>query len=213
MPASGGGRGSWYHRGPLVLSPAKEPEGIRKKRVRKPPIIVQLTPESVRCARGIHRLFAEQPRWSRNQVRILNAMFDFKSDERAFARALLEQKPHLWVFRCNQQRFCGDFILIDMSCPDIEGRRVLALEMKERGRLKVGSGAGFQLRNAARAVAAISRETGIVVEGAPFETVVGGKGELASFLGLAHEPEGEAVTGSEWPDRDGSMIAFPAEKC
>jgi len=186
--------------------------GIRKRRVRKPPTIVQLTPESVRCDRGIRRLFAEQERWSKNQVRILNAMFAFKGTERAFASRLLEEKPHLWVFRCNQQCFCGDFIVVDMSSPDHESRRVLAIELKERSRFKVGGGC-FQLRKAAKAVCAIGRSIGIIAEDAPFETVVGSKHDLLAHLGLESEPTGGLGLGLGWSRPPSSAVAFAAEKC
>lgn len=79
--------------------------------------------------------------------------FGFRCDERQFATDLLERKTHLWVFRADQRRRCGDFVVVDMSAPRGRARRVFGLELKlgapasERG--------GLQMQNLDRALHAL----------------------------------------------------------
>jgi hypothetical protein len=36
----------------------------------------------------------------------------------------------VWVFRCDQRRFAGDFVVVDMSEPRPERRWVVVLDLK-----------------------------------------------------------------------------------
>jgi len=156
---------------------------MRRRRVRKPPMVVQLSLAAVQEEHGLYQLLAAESRWTRHQVCMVYAMFAFKSDEQAFVGSLLTQKQHYWVFRCNQQRFCGDFVVVDMSCPESKRRRIFVIEMKENTELKIDSGAGIQLRNAAEAIEIIAQETGAILADCPFETLVGDKQHLLAYLG------------------------------
>ena len=113
----------------------------------------------------------------------VRASFRFKNDEERFARQLVRRKSSLWVFRCNQQGFCGDFVVVDMSSPDPGRRPVFVIDLKQGAPLKVGGGgAGVQFRNAVHAVDAVARRTGAVPRGAEFVLLSGDRGELLAFL-------------------------------
>src|SRR5689334_9161520 len=77
--------------------------------------------------------------------------FDMRSHERAFAKTVLARRSHLWLFRTNQRRSCGDFIAIDMSSPRRRDRRAYVMELKMGGRLVVG-GAHLQYAQHAAAI-------------------------------------------------------------
>ncbi|MBX3272097.1 MAG: hypothetical protein KF729_17660 [Sandaracinaceae bacterium] len=66
--------------------------------------------------------------------------FAFKNDELAFARRLLEAHPRIWLFRCNQLAFAGDFVAVDMSSAHVEARRALCLDLKRGAPVKLGGG-------------------------------------------------------------------------
>ena len=156
-----------------------------RKRVKKSPMVSPLTLSAVTDDHALYQYFAAEPNRTRHQVRELHALFAFKSVEREFAMELLLQKRNYWVFRCNQQRFCGDFIVVDMSCPILEKRKVFVIDLKENAALKVGGGgAGIQFKNAKRAVSRIACGTGALLPDAPFEKLVGDKDRLLAYLGL-----------------------------
>jgi len=69
----------------------------------------------------------------RTAPRPLIARFALKCDEGRFARRLLERAPQHWVFRTQQGRGCGDFVVVDMSSPDPARRRAWALDLKLGG--------------------------------------------------------------------------------
>ena len=68
----------------------------------------------------------------------LREMFALGGPEEDFARLLLDRRRNLWLYRCNQRHYCGDFIAIDMSAP--RHRRTFALELKMNEALKIGAG-------------------------------------------------------------------------
>jgi len=158
---------------------------MRRRRAWKVPLAVPLTLELAAHDHALYRLFAEDPRYTQRKARILFAAFAFKADERQFARAALLGRPELHLFRSNQRRFCGDFILVDASYRAPTYRRALAVELKRNKPLKVDCGAGQQLKNAERAVAAIARETGLLPPDAPVERLCGDSGLLLERLGVA----------------------------
>jgi hypothetical protein len=110
--------------------------------------------------------------------------FAFKNDEQGFARELLARKTELWLFRSNQQAFCGDFVVVDVSSPSPARRRAFVLDLKRGGRLKEGGGgAGVQLVNAACVVRDVALATGALEAEAPFDLLTGDSGLLLSRLG------------------------------
>lgn len=109
--------------------------------------------------------------------------FAFKNDEARFAKELLRRRGNFWLYRTHQARFCGDFVLVDMSSPRPAGRSVYVLDLKLGGRLKVGGGgAGVQFRNAALAVGEIARG-GVIDPTLPYELLSGDRGEVLAALG------------------------------
>ena len=109
--------------------------------------------------------------------------FAFKADEDEFARELLSRRTEVWLFRANQRAFCGDFLAIDMSSPQLAGRRVYVIELKQGMPVRLGSGAvGIQLKNAATAVRALAQERGLLGDDTASITVSGdGAGVAAVF--------------------------------
>ena len=82
--------------------------------------------------------------------------YDLCPTEIRFARILLSRHPKLWMYRTDQQAFAGDFLLVDMSSPDPDRRRLWAIELKMNAEIKVGGGgAGNQFVSIERAVAAL----------------------------------------------------------
>ena len=85
-------------------------------------------------------------------------LFAFRNDEQGFALALLSRCTQLWVYRSNQQRACGDFVIVDLSAADPRRRPVWVVDLKQGAPLREGGGgAGVQLRYAGLAVEALAR--------------------------------------------------------
>lgn len=101
------------------------------------------------------------------QIReIRGTPFALTSDEERFVHQLLGsrwssglRKHNLWVFRVHQQRFAGDFVVVDVSSPlrAWSGMRlpwwdVFVLDLKMNAPLKLGGGgAGIQMKYAPQA--------------------------------------------------------------
>lgn len=116
-------------------------------------------------------------RTTRTDPNALLARFRFHCDERRFAEELLTRYTQLWLFRADQTLACGDFVVVDMSAPRPCDRRVTAVELKLRSKLRQG---GHQLRHASRALAMLA-ELG-VVEGADLRRLTGERERLLSVL-------------------------------
>ena len=110
--------------------------------------------------------------------------FALCDDELGFARALLDKRSQHRLFRSNQRAFCGDFVVVDVSSPEIFRRRAVVLDLKLGAPLRLGGGgAGVQLRNADQAVRELARLSASVADQAPFEVVTGDAGEVLSYFG------------------------------
>lgn len=117
------------------------------------------------------------------------AAFRFVNDERAFARALVARKPNLWLFRCNQRAFCGDFLVVDMSSPDPRRRPVWVIDLKRGAPLRVGGGgAGVAFLNAGRAVRAVAKGYEILGRRAEPELVTGDRELVLEHLNALASP-------------------------
>lgn len=147
------------------------------------PSTIRLRPGALVRARRITRLLRAHAA-SRSQAVRWRSSFRFRNDERTFAVRLLRRKPNLWLFRCHQQRFCGDFVVVDMSCPDPARRSVWAIELKRGAPLRVGGGAGVQLARAGAAIAEVGRRTGVVAGGGAFERLTGDAEAILHHLTL-----------------------------
>ncbi len=102
------------------------------------------------------------------------AAFELTSAEWQFVHALTRH-PRFWMYRSNQRRFCGDFVVVDMSARYPSDRPVWVIDLKREGRLCLsGGGAGVQLRNRQLAVAELARR-GVAGEDTAARPVVGGR--------------------------------------
>ncbi|MEW5847740.1 MAG: hypothetical protein AB2A00_02960 [Myxococcota bacterium] len=138
----------------------------------------------LRRARSASGILAATPHIHPRDVSVLGPVFEFKNDEREFVLDLLQRRSNYWVFRSNQQRFCGDFVVVDMSATTPERRRVFVIDLKFRAPLRLGGGgAGVQFRNAARAVAELAGH-GVVGPDASFQLVSGAREEVLAHLGV-----------------------------
>jgi hypothetical protein len=145
-------------------------------------MVLQLPHASLAGARPVPWL-SLAPRRKRSESARLVAAFRFKNDEEAFARQLARRKSNLWVFRCNQRGFCGDFVVVDMSSPDPTLRPVFVVDLKRGAPLKIGGGGcGVQFKNASRAVERVAYRTGAVPVDAPFTLASGDRELLSAYL-------------------------------
>ena len=60
-------------------------------------------------------LLAKEEGHSLSNASLLSERYALKSDEKPFLRELLRRKRNVWAFRCDQRRFAGDFVVVDMS--------------------------------------------------------------------------------------------------
>ncbi|MCA9674544.1 MAG: hypothetical protein H6709_08805 [Kofleriaceae bacterium] len=106
----------------------------------------------------------------------LREQFALSGPELEFARVLLERRRNLWLYRCNQRHFCGDFLAIDMSAP--RRRTTYALELKAAEPVRVGVG-GRQFAGLATALAEVAE----VRADGPLITAQGDGAEVLRWIG------------------------------
>lgn len=103
--------------------------------------------------------------------------FAHSGPERQFVREVLQKERRLWLFRCHQRAFCGDFVIVDMSPPPGQHRWVSVVELKSSSPLTVGGGgAGNQFKNIIAALQHVKRQ--IPHGGAFHPHLVSGDGEV-----------------------------------
>lgn len=112
---------------------------------------------------------------------IERSVFAFKCDELSFARALLERRTNLWLYRTNQRAFAGDFVVVDVSSPRRASRRLVALELKRGERLRAVRPTAIQLQNTPVVVRALA-DAGVVHEGCRVDALQGDAGALLEHL-------------------------------
>jgi len=126
----------------------------------KRPLTLKLPRRALSRADGFVRLLR---RGRRVVDRRLVAAFAFKNDELPFARRVLDAHARIWLFRCNQQAFAGDFVAVDMSARDVELRRAWCLDLKLGAPVRLGGGgAGNAFVRLDRAIHEIAREHGVL---------------------------------------------------
>jgi len=124
------------------------------------PLTLRLREPALRRADGLLHLL--KTRLGKVRPEVL-AAFAFKNDERAFARRLLEKHSRFWLFRTHQQRFCGDFLAVDMASPDAAARRVYALDLKlGKDVVEGGGGAGNAFSNVDAAVQDVAARLAVI---------------------------------------------------
>ena len=88
--------------------------------------------------------------------------FELKSQEQEFCSQLLQHHKNWWLYRCNQKKSIGDFVMVDMSAPVKVFRQVWILELKFCHEFQYKK--GFQLRNAQLAIQELIAQQLIVPE-------------------------------------------------
>jgi hypothetical protein len=151
-------------------------------------MVLQLSAAAVSSEDALIR-FLSYDGLTRRQVAELHGCFAMEDDERWFAERVLCEKANFWLFRCNQKRFCGDFVAIDMSCPDVSGRCARVIELKRGAPLVTGGGgASNQLINAGKAVATIAKSKGVIPARMEAERITGDACTVLAHLGIPEEP-------------------------
>lgn len=92
--------------------------------------------------------------------------FAFKNDELPFARRLLATHSRIWLFRCNQHAFAGDFVAVDMSSRDVAARKAWCLDLKRGAKVLLGGGgAGNAFVRLPAAIREIATVHGVLTPG------------------------------------------------
>ena len=123
---------------------------------------------------GVARAWSEAHRWA--------TLFSFSGPEVVFARRLLSVRRNGWLYRCNQEAFCADFIFVDLSA----GRpvaEVVAIELKHGAPLNATAG-GVQFERLGAALAELVAAE-VLVAGASVRRVEGGNEAVLAFLHAA----------------------------
>jgi hypothetical protein len=137
----------------------------------------------------MEQVLAADPLRSWAQSLPLLAVFALTKPEKRFAHRLMQRKRNLWLFRCNQRRFCGDFIAVDMSADLPRMRSAVVIELKVGAGLRLGgAGAGNQLQRAEAALTELVETERIIADNSPITLTCGdgdkvldwfAKGEIA----------------------------------
>lgn len=126
------------------------------------PLVLKL-PRRILARRDAVRMLVAGLEEKRDRSRVeLVSVFEFKDSELSFARALSE-RTNLWLYRVNQRAFAGDFVVVDLSSPDVSRRPAVALDLKRGGKVREDR-AGIQMQRTDRAIAAIA-SAGVVGPG------------------------------------------------
>ncbi len=143
------------------------------------PLTLRLPASLLRTGFNLARLIArEVERWADGYL--LLEELALSGPEREFARELLRRKPNLWLYRCNQRAACGDFLIVDMSPPRSDRRRVLVLELKQGEPLRLDAG-GLQLAGHLAAIEEL-RRAGVVDGTLPPRLARGGSEAILAAL-------------------------------
>jgi hypothetical protein len=134
------------------------------------PLVLHLPPHLAR-AWNLARLIADDGRWSWADGRRLLERFDVSGPEKAFVLEVFQRHANLRVFRCNQRRFCGDVVLVDMSAPEPARRRTYVVELKAGEPLAIG-GKRVQWASHGGALAELAG-AGVITAASPVELVQG----------------------------------------
>jgi len=111
----------------------------------------------------MEQILAADPSRSWAQSLHLLTVFALTRPEKRFACRLMQRKRNIWLFRCNQRGFCGDFIAVDMSADLPRLRSVVVIELKVGAGLRFGgAGAGNQLQRAEAALTELVEAEGVI---------------------------------------------------
>lgn len=148
------------------------------------PLVLHLPSSCLDQGLDVARLLSNDERFSWSHGYRLLEQFAMREPEKRFVRVLLRERTNLRVFRTNQRRWCGDFVVVDMSSPQPASRRVYVLELKAGQVVTEAGETHRQLSRYADAVAEIARDQGIVEAGATPTLLVGSPEDVLSFFGI-----------------------------
>ncbi|MBS2016274.1 MAG: hypothetical protein JST00_25550 [Deltaproteobacteria bacterium] len=117
------------------------------------PLVLKLPRRALARRDAVRLLVSRRAGRGDHRTTELVSVFEFKDEELAFARALAE-RTNLWLYRVNQRAFAGDFVVVDVSSPDLSRRPAVALDLKRGGRIREDR-AGIQMQRTDRAIAAL----------------------------------------------------------
>ncbi len=131
----------------------------------------------------MEQILAADPSRSWAQSLPLLAVFALRRPEKRFARRLLQRKRNLWLFRCNQRGFCGDFIVVDLSAELPRLRSVVVIELKVGAGLRFdGAGAGNQLQRVEAAVTELVEAKGVITKDTPVTLACGDGDKVLDWI-------------------------------
>jgi hypothetical protein len=150
---------------------------------REPPIVLPISLPLLGHANPWALLLAKEEGYPLSTAAFLSERYALKSDEKPFLKELLRRKRNMWAFRCDQRRFAGDFVVVDMSEPRPGRRWVVVMDLKLGAPLVLGGGgAGVQLTQAQLAVDAVAARRGVLAPGVPYELATGDKAAILAWL-------------------------------
>jgi hypothetical protein len=106
---------------------------------------------------------------------------------------MLRERTNVWLFRCNQWRFCGDFVAVIMSARALELRACCPIELKQRAPLRIDGARRVQLANHRAAVAEIAERVRII---APHTRVIPLLGDPDAVCDFFSSPSSRACSAS-----------------
>jgi hypothetical protein len=149
----------------------------------KQPLTLRLPFAMVDRHLRIEQILAANPSRSWAQSLFLLAVFALTRPEKRFACRLMQRKRNIWLFRCNQRRFCGDFVAVDMSADLPRLRSVVVIELKVGAGLRFGgAGAGNQLQRAEAAIAELVETEGVITKDTRVTLVCGDGDKVLDWI-------------------------------
>ena len=149
----------------------------------KQPLTLRLPFAMVDRHLRLEQILAADPSRSWAQSLPLLTVFALTRPEKRFACRLLQRKRNIWLFRCNQRGFCGDFIAVDMSAELPRLRSAVVIELKVGAGLRFGgAGAGNQLQRAGAAVTELVETEGVIAKGTPITLACGDGDKLLDWI-------------------------------
>lgn len=149
----------------------------------KQPLTLRLPFAMVDHRLRLEQILAAEPSRSWAQSLPLLAVFALTRPEKRFACRLLQRKRNIWLFRCNQRGFCGDFIAVDMSAELPRLRSAVVIELKVGAGLRFGgAGAGNQLQRAEAALTELVEAEGVIAKDTPVTLACGDGDKVLDWI-------------------------------
>lgn len=109
-------------------------------------------------------------------------VFSLSGPEVVFARRVLQVRRNGWLYRCNQEAFCADFVFVDLS-GGRPAETAVAIELKMGAPLNEAAG-GMQFSRLGLALAEL-HAAGVLSPGAQVHRLEGDNRPVLAWLGAA----------------------------